>query len=137
MQPREAIRKIQPILSELLNSLEAVGGRNEEFFDTEVRQRVSDAIVDGFVREKPNYELPDEFGLYDDEANLAVRGALLQFIGSATAIAHRDGLASFHDRLASVQNRQVRSDGGYDYEEFLGHSPPEFFDANGKVVRTN
>jgi hypothetical protein len=47
------------------------------------------------------------------------------------------GITKFHDRLAVFQNGEVKTEGsGGDYEEFFGHTPPEFYDENGVVVRT-
>lgn len=126
------------VLLELLDQLEAVGTSHEELFDSDVRQKLGNAVMDGFVRARIDYQLPSEFGLKDRSANRSVREALQRFLDDAKREAIAAGLVTFHERLAAIQNRSVRSTRlRRDYEEFFGHSRPEFFDSDGTVVRTH
>lgn len=124
------------ILKNLLDQLEGIGEDHEELFDSEVRQYMSNAIVQAFVRSQQDYSVPDNLGMFSDEANNAVKSAIVQYIADASRKADEIGLQRFHDRLLAVQDGSVRSYGGNDYDEFLGHSQPEFFDENGNVIRT-
>ena len=124
------------ILLTLLNRLETIGERHEELYDTEVRQAIGNATMDGFVRGKADFSLPADFGMFTESSNSAVRDAVAEYIAAASQKAAELGISEFRDRMAHLQNRGVHSPGGYDYEEFLGHSPPEFYDESGKVVRT-
>lgn len=125
------------VLLELLDRLEAVGSSHKELYDSDVRQKLGNAVMDGFVRARQDYRLPSQFGLMDESANRSVREALARFIVDAKREANSMSLVTFHERLAAIQNRSVRSTRGRnDYEEFFGHSPPEFFDSDGTVVRT-
>ena len=67
---------MEELLRRLLNRLADIGHDHEELYDTECRERMSEAVMNGFVRGASNYAMPDEFGLFSAEANLAVRQAL-------------------------------------------------------------
>jgi serine/threonine protein kinase HipA of HipAB toxin-antitoxin module len=75
--------------------------------------------------------------MFTAEGNAAVRTAVADYIAAATQKAAELGIIRFHDRMAHLQNRVVRSQQGYDYEEFFGHSPPELYDDAGNVIRTS
>ena len=127
---------MEEILRMLLNRLEAIGKDHEELFDSDVRQEMSNAIMEGFVRAMPGFVLPREFGLFTPEANAAVRTALAEYIVAADKEATMQGMTVFHDRLAAMQNADIHSEEGNDYDEFVGHSPPDVFDTAGNVIRT-
>jgi len=127
--------EMKDILKNLLDRLEVIGEDHEELFDSDVRQNMSNAIVEGFVRHRQAYTVPDDFGMFSEEANEDVKSAIAQYITDASERAVEMGLHRFHDRLNGVQDGSVRSFGGNDYDEFLGHSPSEFFDESGNVIR--
>jgi hypothetical protein len=122
------------VLKQLLNQLEVVGATNEEIYDSECRDRMSDAILDGFVRHRSDYLLPGDFGLYTLDANATVREALAKFIDVANRRTASDGLTSCHRRLNAFQNDTIRSDvhGKY-YDDFFGYASPEAFDDCGSM----
>ena len=120
----------------LLDRLETVGGGHVELFDTDVSQNMSNAIVEGFTRRRQDYIVPDDFGMFSEKTNQAVKSAIAQYVADACQKADEIGLHGFHDRLRAVQNGSIRSFGGNYYDDFLGHTPPEFFDKNGNVIRT-
>lgn len=123
-------------LKQLLDRLDEIGSKHEELFDSDVRQNMSNAIVDGFVRNRPGYEIPNEYGMFTDTANVAVKTAIATFIEMANRDAEKMRLTTFHARLSALQDDSVHSTNGNDYDEFLGHSQPEFFDDAGTVIRT-
>lgn len=124
------------LLRKLLERLEAIAEDHEELYDSDVRQLMSNAIVDGFVRARNEHVIPDDFGMHSAQANAGVRSALDEFVFAANEKASELGIASFHGRLAVVQNGGVRTQQGNDYEDFFGHSRPELFDEFGNVFRT-
>lgn len=130
---------MKEILRKMLDRLEAIGEDHEELFDTEVRQAMSNAILDGFVRLEKNqaYKLPEYFGMFSEKANEEVKATIAHFIAEAKRRADELKICRFHDRLNAVQDESVTSLGGNDYDEFLGHSPPEYFDETGSVIRTH
>lgn len=125
------------LLLKLLQQLEKVAETNEEIFDTEVRERMGVACMDGFVRHESEFMLPSEFGLTTNDANAIVRAALDDYINAANEKASSLGIVQFHDRLTAFQNSNVVTEEGNDYEEFFGHTPGEFYDKKGNVIRTH
>tara|TARA_R110002096_G_scaffold332041_3_gene526093 strand:- start:574 stop:963 length:390 start_codon:yes stop_codon:yes gene_type:complete len=127
---------VEEQLRQMLVQLEKVSADNEEIFDTECREQMGLAVMDGFVRGKGGNAVPVEIGLATDDANRLVHSALTKFVLDANAIAESQGLL-FLDRLNELQNDEVATDDGNDYEEFFGHTPADFYDAAGNVVRTH
>tara|TARA_R110002049_G_C9026253_1_gene551704 strand:- start:81 stop:995 length:915 start_codon:yes stop_codon:yes gene_type:complete len=126
---------MEELLRQLLNRLEQVGSNHEELYDTECRERMGNAVMDGFVRNKGDFVLADDFGLYATEANLAVKEALAEYITKANSQAAESSITDFHERLAAFQNSDVESDGeGSFYDDFFGHSAPDAFDSTGNVI---
>jgi hypothetical protein len=125
---------MEELLRQLLNQLEQIGDQHEELYDSDCRERMSDAVMDGFVRDTKDFLLTDDFGLYSPTANRAVKDALRHYIESARLKATELGLAAFRDRLAAFQNPTVESDERNFYDDFFGHSDPEAFDTAGNVI---
>lgn len=123
------------LLRHLLESLETIANQHPELFDSDVREAMSDAVVDGFVRGRGIEAVPDSFAMFSVEADAWVRKVIEEYVVSANRIASEVGLKSFPDRLAAVQNPKVRTSFGSDYEDFLGHSPADCFDSVGNVIR--
>ena len=128
--------KMKTVLGKLLERLEAVAEDHEEIFDTEVRERMGAACMEGFVRRSADFRLPRRFGLMHAAADARIHEALADFLSAAKEAAASGGLDTFHRRLAAFQDGAVVTDAGNDYEEFFGHSPADSYDAAGEVVRT-
>lgn len=120
----------------MLNKLEEIGNDHEELFDSDVCQDMEDAIMNGFVRRKLQYEIPQDFGMFSDEANSAVREAISEYVSTCNNKADELGIVAFHDRLNAHQDGSVVTAQRNDYEEFFGHARNEFFDELGNVIRT-
>jgi hypothetical protein len=127
---------MEDALLKLLTTLEALGEIHEELYDSEVRERMRNAIMDGFVREKPNFEVPRDLGMFTDEANGAVQRALEIYISAANKRSRELGIVTFHVRLAAFQNGNVRthSETGIYYDDLFGYAPPEWYDSDGNVL---
>ena len=93
------------LLRQLLNRLEAIGATNEEIYDTECRDRMGDAVFDGFIRPVMNFSLPLDFGLLGSAANDAVRTALAEYMDQANRLAPTVGASTFHGRLKAYVPR--------------------------------
>jgi hypothetical protein len=124
------------ILSHFLQRLEELGRQYEELYDSDVRQAIGNAVMDGFVRARAGFVVPTDLGMFSEKANGALREAIQGYLAAANERAGELGIVAFRDRLAAVQRPDVRTPEGNDYDEFLGHSPPEFFDDIGNVIRT-
>jgi hypothetical protein len=125
---------MEVLLRDLLNRLGQVGVAHEEIYDTECRDRMSNAVFDGFIRPVDGFVLPSDFGLYSPDANARVREALARYIVDATRKATGLQLKSFHQRLAAFQNRDVKSDRGDYYDALFGYSDPNAFNAEGEAL---
>lgn len=126
---------MEEVLAELLRRLAAIEDAHAEVGDTEVRERLDDAVHNGFLIPTPGYQLPDEFAMYSPEGDSAVQDALAWFLQAATAAAAAEGLDTFHKRLAAFQNLEVTV--GPDqvcYNDFFGWADPQRYDTSGKVI---
>lgn len=126
---------MQEELLRLLERLEQIGEAHPDLFNSEVRQAMSNALVDGFARLVPDFALPTSFRMLSAEGNEEVRAALALFLEVARPLAIQQELRTFHQRLAAIQNSAVRTDEGNDFDEFFGMSNPAFFNERGEVIR--
>lgn len=124
---------MEQLLLDLLRRLEAVSDRDQSLYDTAVREALGDPIFNLFIKPKPGYTLPDDYGM-SEEDNRAIKAALRNYIDNALALAPTVGLDTFHKRLAAFQNSEI-STGANGYEDFFGWSNPEAFDQAGDLVR--
>ena len=124
---------MQALLLELLIDLERIGNDHEDLFDSEVRERIGEAVMQGFVRAIPDYSVRTDLGMFKPEADAAVRQLLIRYIAAANALAADKQIMRFHDRLAAFQDSDVRTPNGNDYDEFFGHTPPEYYNDDGTV----
>jgi hypothetical protein len=124
---------MQAILRRLLDRLDAIAEQHGEVSDTAVRDAISDAVFDGFLRPVSAFVLPDRYAMFSDEGDLLVKRALAEFLQAANHSAAEAGLSTFHQRLSALQDVDVRSAGGSYYDDYLGWADPEDYDASGAV----
>jgi hypothetical protein len=124
---------MQAILRRLLDRLDAIAEQHGEVSDTAVRDAISDAVFDGFLRPVSAFVLPDRYPMFSDEGDLLVKRALAEFLQAANHSAAEAGLSTFHQRLSALQDVDVRSAGGSYYDDYLGWADPEDYDASGAV----
>ncbi len=127
---------LEALLFDLLRRLERLGIDHEELYDSEAREQIGGIVMDGFVRRRQGFEMPERLGMVSDDADLELRQALAEYIEGSNKLADEIGLTSFHDRLAAFQNASVRTNPAIDvgYEELFGHTPPEWYDEAGNVL---
>jgi hypothetical protein len=112
--------KMDAFLKQLLEELELVGEDHEELYDTDVRERMSDAICNGFLKPKAGYLLIDDFGMYSGEANCQIKAAIDRYIRAANERAEEIGLTAPNQRLTAFQNQEVCTDGEQYPDDFFG-----------------
>jgi hypothetical protein len=127
---------LEKLLAQLLDRLEIIAENHGELLDSEVREAIGVAVMDGFVRGHGTGNMPAVFGMLSAEANQEVRYALIKYINDANLTASLQGITSFRDRLRAFQNINVANSEGNTYDDFFGHTPDEFYDDYGNVVRT-
>ncbi|MEZ6140522.1 MAG: hypothetical protein R3B84_08120 [Zavarzinella sp.] len=124
------------VLAELLNRLIAIKSDHSEICDTEVRERLDSAIHDGFLTPTQDYELPNDFGMYSPEGNLAVKNSLGWFLPAAMAACEAEELFTFHERLDAFQSLDVRiGPKQICYNDFFGYTDPKRYDENGNFIK--
>jgi hypothetical protein len=127
--------QLEKVLAELLSRLMIVEQAHSSVGDTEVRERLDDAVHHGFLIPTPGYQLPDKFAMFTPEGDRAVRETLAWFLPTATAVAAAEGLDTFHKRLAAFQNLNVTvGPQRLDYNDYFGWTPPERYDEAGNVI---
>ena len=122
---------MQAILRRLLDRLDAIAEQHGEVSDTAVREAMSGAVFDGFLRPISAFALPDRYAMFSEEGDLLVKRALAEFLPAANHSAAEAVLSTFHERLSALQDVDVRSAGGSYYDDYLGWADPEDYDASG------
>jgi hypothetical protein len=100
---------VEQLLIDLMRRLETIGDHDRSLYDTVVREKMCDPIFYLFIKPKPDYIMPDDYGM-SGEANRVIKGALRDYVEGALALAPSLGLDTFHKRLAAFQNETVRTD---------------------------
>lgn len=105
-----------------LTYLDGIMEKHEELQDTNVRERLHEAVLNAFIRAEADYVLPEEFGMFTRVGNKRVRSALAVFLKKATVLAAKADLAPGLPRLAAFQDGDVTSKHGSTYDEYFGDS---------------
>ena len=108
-------------LKRLLNALDRIMESHEELGDTDVRERMYEAVFHGFIVQTNGYVLPEEFGMFEPGGNHKVKKALQEFIESARKETVGK-LATPHERLSAFQDPEVTGRDDLTYDEFFGHA---------------
>ena len=104
-------------LKRLLDALDVIAEKDDDLTDTDVRERMYEAVYNGFIVQTPGYTLPSYYSLYKvKECNEMVRQALADFVSAAC----KSGSATPEQRFAEFQDDTVLSDGGNDYNCYFG-----------------
>ena len=109
-------------LKKLLTSLDKIMDKHEEIGDTDVREQMYEAVYHGFIKQAPNYELPNEFGMFKPDGNERVRKALKEFIEAGKAEAIKMELDTPEARFAAFQNPNATGRDDITYDEYFGHA---------------
>ncbi len=125
---------MQTILRRLLDRVDVIAEQHDEVGDTDVREAMSAAVFDGFLRPVPAFALPDRYAMFSDEGDRLVRQALAEFLPDANQYAVGSSLTSFHERLSAFQDSDVQSVAGTYYDDYFGWAKPEDYDASGTVI---
>lgn len=128
---------LEDLLRRMLEQLAVIGEEHEELYDSETRERMGDAVHYGFLLARGVEATPTDLGMLTDDANRAIRAVIVEYVRDANAVAEPLNM-SFHDRLNAFQNNDVVvGKERQHYSDFFGWCPPECFDANGNVIRTD
>jgi hypothetical protein len=116
----------------LLEELEDIGHQHPELYDSDVRQCMSNAIMQGFARLKIDSVPPRSYAMYTPEGDQLVAAAIDRFLDLARQPDALDGLDTFHKRLDLLQDDSVVTDeGNYPDDFFGGYLDPSEYDPQG------
>jgi len=106
-------------LVRLLDAMESIGTSHEEIYDTDVRERVADAIERHLVTPSRSLAVPEDLGMFSDEGNELLRSAVERYLGEAMPIADALDLDEA-TRRSAIWDAEATSSSGLTVDEFLG-----------------
>lgn len=115
-------RIIKKALKQFLAALDKIYSKHAELGDTDVRERMYQAIYRGFIKPQPGYSLPGKLGMFSDQGNDLVRAALHGFLTHPEVVAAARVLKTPEDRFAAFQDSDVETKEGTNYIEYFGYS---------------
>ena len=112
-------------------SCERLGRRYGVSADTDVREAIHEAIMEGFVERQEDFSLPQSFEMLSKRGDALVRGAVGRFLDAANEESERLGCSDPRDRLLLLRRAEVplpERTGSYD--DFLAglelsHATPD------------
>jgi len=109
-------------LKQLLDALDTIAASGfDEVLDTEVRERMHEAVYRTLVEPEPGYQLPEEFAMFSPEGNQKVRATLATFFAHPEFAAAKL-LPTPKERLDAFQDIEVESSQGITYDEYFGYN---------------
>jgi len=109
--------EVERHLATLLNRLEEIGEEHGEMYDTECREKMSEALFTSFVYNKEGYTLATDFGFYEAEGNKEVGEALRVYIDAMKPLAKE---STEEERMDMIEDYEVESEEGQTFDDFLG-----------------
>lgn len=107
--------------TEFLNALEDIEAEHDELTDTDVRERMHEAINWYFVWGHPmDGDFPQRYAMFSQEGDAWVAKAVRAFVEDACKIAA--DLKPGAERHAALENPNIESKAGNSYDWFLGSS---------------
>ena len=113
---------MEQVLRKLLDQLDLIAEENAEILDSDVREQLSETLFNSYIDPVEGYDLPDDFGLFSEEGNQRVRGAIKSFIDNAIPIAINLKLCTVDEKLGEFQNDDVESEQGSVYDDYFGYT---------------
>ena len=109
-------------LKQLINAFDKLAeDGHDEVMDTDVRERMHDAVYKTLVEPQADYELPDEFGMFSPDGNKKVKAILAKFFAHPE-FAEAKKLPTPKARLDAFQDVEVESGEGNTYDEYFGYN---------------
>lgn len=113
---------IRKALKQLISALDAIFQAHEELGDTDVREKMYDAIHKGFIKPRSGYTLPAKFGMFSEQADHLVHAAIQKFLTHPEVVAASRSLKTPQARLAAFQDYDVESPEGATSFDYFGYS---------------
>lgn len=119
------------IILEFLRELREIERRYGQIADTDVREALHEAIMEGYVERRENFSLPPSFEMLSERGDALVRGAVGRFLDAANEESERLGCPEPRDRLLLLRRAEVpRPERTGSYDDFmagleLSHATPD------------
>src|SRR5688572_18661759 len=108
---------MREVLIRFLDALESIGVDHEEVYDTDVRERLAEAIERNLIAPGASVNVPAKLGMFSDEADERVVAALHRYLTDARRRADELGLDEAARRTA-VWDPEAASTSGATVDEF-------------------
>jgi len=102
-------------LNELLNNLEAIGATYPELYDTDVKEQTGSALIEILFYRNPQYQIPNSFGMFSEEANKEIQTAFQEFANQCKELE-----LDFDDKLGLLGPKGAVTTTGQIAECFFG-----------------
>ena len=113
---------IKKALRQLLDAFDKTFEKHEEIGDTDVREKMLEAIHFGFIKPKQSYKLPTKFGMFSEPADKLVHAAIQKFLRHPEVLAARKLLKTPEDRMVAFQDYDVETRESTSVSEYFGYS---------------
>ena len=112
---------IKKPLKQFLTALDRIESKHGEIGDTDVREKMYNAIHAAFIMRERGFSMPEKFGMFSDAGNALVRAALQNFVTHPEVVAAGKTLKIPLDRLAAFQDDDVDTSEGTIVFEYFGY----------------
>ncbi|MCA8939300.1 MAG: hypothetical protein KDB07_05820 [Planctomycetes bacterium] len=104
------------------NELETLDQRFPETTDSDVCDYLHETLTHYFVWKQSLAKLPQVYGMFSAAGDRAMCKVVNAFLTEACALADEAGLEAGQARLDVLQDESIETEGGENYDLFLGHS---------------
>lgn len=120
---------VNDAIRDLYEEFERLSEIHDELMDTDVRESLHLTLNYFFVWGKAVDRIPVSYGMFSMEGDRAVENAVNRFLTSICATLELRQVPVGKDRLLLLQNPELSTLGGCQYDDFIGHSdvplPPD------------
>lgn len=117
------------LVEQFYYKLDQLSNIYEELKDTDVREALHFTLNYFFVWDKRDREFPISYGMFSAKGDKAIAKVVKNFLLAAYNCSEVTSTPVGQLRLNILQNREIKTPSGYEYDEFIGHSdqplPPE------------
>jgi hypothetical protein len=97
---------MEELVADLIQGLNKIAAKHEEILDTARIELIVQVLEEGFIDnvDSAAYEVTDDLGMFNLEANLALQVLLQDFIDQAIDLADEQGIEDPADRREALRN---------------------------------
>ena len=118
---------IKELVESFYTDLERLSDKYEELMDTDVRETLHMTLNYFFVWGERSLDFPITYGMFSLEGDRAISNAVNKFL--SLSLPKVSDIPVGKERLALLQDFNIKTPNGNQYDEFIGHSdeplPPD------------